>query len=127
MERPIEGFSCRSQSDLKGHFKSPKCKIFDQPDVKDTIHKLHANYVLVLADKAANNVIVVCKKYTCLSILLATLNYRARATFGPSTLNYSLNGAANVWQMEFSSPPSLNISGRRMKFIIMQLIEISTL
>ena len=32
-------------------------------DVKDTLHKLHANYVLVPADKAANNVIVVCKKY----------------------------------------------------------------
>ena len=30
---------------------------------KDTLHKLHANYVLVPADKAANNVIVVCKKY----------------------------------------------------------------
>ena len=25
------------------------------------------------------------------------LNYRARATFGPSTLNYSLNGVANAW------------------------------
>ena len=32
-------------------------------DVKDTLHKLHANYVLVPADKAANNVIIVCKKY----------------------------------------------------------------
>ena len=39
---------------------SPKCKVLNQPDVKDTLHKLH---VLVLADKAANNVIVVCKKY----------------------------------------------------------------
>ena len=48
-------------SNLKGHFKSPKCKILDQPD--DTLHKLHANYVLVHADKAANNVIIVCKKY----------------------------------------------------------------
>ena len=45
------------------HFKSPKCKVLDQPDVKDTLHKLHANYVLVPADKAANNVIIVCKKY----------------------------------------------------------------
>ena len=43
-------------SNLKGHFKSPKCKVLDQPDVKDTFHKLHANYVLVLSDKAANNV-----------------------------------------------------------------------
>ena len=38
-------------------------KVLDQPDVKDTLHKLHANYVLVPADKAANNVIIVCKEY----------------------------------------------------------------
>ena len=50
-------------SNLKGHFKSPKCKVLDQPDVKDTLHKLPTNYVLVPADKAANNVIIVCKKY----------------------------------------------------------------
>ena len=42
-------------SNLKGHFKSPKCKVLNQPDVKNTLHKLHANYVLVPADKAANN------------------------------------------------------------------------
>ena len=48
---------------FKGHFKPSKCKVLDQPDVKDTLHKLHANYVLVPVDKAANNVIVVCKKY----------------------------------------------------------------
>ena len=34
--------------------------------------------------------------YACLSILLATFNYRARGTCGPNTLNYSLNGAANA-------------------------------
>ena len=48
---------------MKGHFKSPKCKILDQSDVKDTLHKLQTNYVLVPADKAASNVIIVCKKY----------------------------------------------------------------
>ena len=52
-------------SNLKRHFKSPKCKVLYQPDVIDTLHKLHANlnYVLVPADKAAINVIIVCKKY----------------------------------------------------------------
>ena len=50
-------------SDLKGHLKSSKWKVLDQPDVKDTLHKLHANDVLVPAGKAANNVIIVCKKY----------------------------------------------------------------
>ena len=39
-----------------------KYKVLEQPDVKDILHKLHANYVLVPADKAANNVIFVCKK-----------------------------------------------------------------
>ena len=53
-----------SISNLKGHFKSPKCKVLNQPDVIDTLHKLHANYVLVPPGKAANNVIVVCKKLT---------------------------------------------------------------
>ena len=38
-------------------------KVRDQLDVKDTLHTLHANYVLVPADKAANNAIIVCKKY----------------------------------------------------------------
>ena len=45
---------------LKGKFRSPKCKVLNQPDVKDT---LHADFVLVPSDKAANNAIVVCKKY----------------------------------------------------------------
>ena len=43
-------------SNLKGHFKSPKCKVLAQLDVKDTLHILHASDVLVPADKAANNV-----------------------------------------------------------------------
>ena len=50
-------------SDLKGHFKSPECKVLNQHDMKDTLHKLPANYVLVPTNKAANNVIIVCKKY----------------------------------------------------------------
>ena len=50
-------------SSLKEKFKSPKCKVLNQPDVKDTLEKLHANFVLVPADKAANIVKVVCKKY----------------------------------------------------------------
>ena len=38
-------------------------QVLDQPDVKDTLHKLHANYVLVPEDKTANNFITVSKKY----------------------------------------------------------------
>ena len=40
-----------------------KSEVLNQPDVKDTLHKLHTNYVLASADKAVNNVIVVCKSY----------------------------------------------------------------
>ena len=44
-------------SGLKGNFKSPKFKVLNQPDVKDTLEKLRAAFVLVPADKAANNYI----------------------------------------------------------------------
>ena len=54
---------CHSAHSFQEFAKFPKCKVLGQPDVKDTLHKLHANYVLVPADKAANNVIIVCKKY----------------------------------------------------------------
>ena len=40
---------------LKGKFKSPKCKAVNQPDVKDTPKKLHADVILVPTDKAAYN------------------------------------------------------------------------
>ena len=50
-------------SSLKEKIRSPKQKIFNDPDVKDTLRRLPDDFVLVPADKAANSVIVVCKKY----------------------------------------------------------------
>ena len=50
-------------SSLKEKIRSPKQKILSDPDVKDTLRRLHDDFVLVPADKAGNNVIVVCKKY----------------------------------------------------------------
>ena len=63
MGRRVEGISCRSHFKFERAFKSPKCKVLDQSDVKDTLHDIDANYVLVPADKAGNNMIVACKKY----------------------------------------------------------------
>ena len=50
-------------SRLKEKIRSPKQKILNDPDVKETLRRLHDDFVLVPADKAANNVIVVCKRY----------------------------------------------------------------
>ena len=50
-------------SSLKEKIRSPKQKILDDLDVQDTLRRLHDDFALVPADKAANNVIVVCKKY----------------------------------------------------------------
>ena len=50
-------------SGLKGKFKSLKCKVLNQLDIKETPEKSYADFVLVPADKAANNMIVVCKRY----------------------------------------------------------------
>ena len=50
-------------SSLKKKIRSPKQKILNDPDMKDTVRRMHDDFVLVPADKAANSVIVVCKKY----------------------------------------------------------------
>ena len=50
-------------SSLKEKIRSPKQKILNDPDMKDTLRRLHDDSVLVPAGKAANNVIVVCKRY----------------------------------------------------------------
>ena len=50
-------------SSLKEKIRSPKQKILNDTDMKDTMRRLHDDFVLVPADKAANDVMVVCKKY----------------------------------------------------------------
>ena len=50
--------------------------------MKDTLRRLHDDFVLVPADKTANNVIVVCKKY-CIKTLIKGL--------GINTINISPN------------------------------------
>ena len=52
-------------SSLKEEIRSPKQKSLNDhyPDVKDTPRRLHDDFVLVPADKVANKVIVVCRKY----------------------------------------------------------------
>ena len=76
-------------SSLKEKIQSPKQKILSDPDVKDTLRRLHDDFVLVPADNAANNVIVVCKKYyiqTLIKVLdINTTNISPNSTYIPST------------------------------------------
>ena len=48
-------------SSLKEKIRSSKQKILSDSDVKDTLRRLHDDFALVPADRAATNVIVVCK------------------------------------------------------------------
>ena len=76
-------------SSLKEKIRSPKQKILNDPDVKDTLRRLHDDLVLVPADKAANNVIVVCKKYYIETLIkelgINTTNISPNSTYIPST------------------------------------------
>ena len=76
-------------SSLKEKIRSPKQKILIDPDVKDTLRRLHDDFVLVPADKAANNVIVVCKKYYMETLIkelgINTTNISPNSTYIPST------------------------------------------
>ena len=76
-------------SSLKENIRSPKQKILSDPDVKDTLRRLHDDFVLVPADKAANNVIVVCKKYYIETLIkelgINTTNISPNSTYIRST------------------------------------------
>ena len=71
-------------SSLKEKIRLPKQKILSDPDVKDTLRRLHDDFVLVPADKAANNVIVVYKQYH-IETLIKELGISPNSTYIPST------------------------------------------
>ena len=50
-------------SKLKLNFKQPTGKVLQNADVKACPSDLHSKYVFVPADKAQNNVIIICKRY----------------------------------------------------------------
>ena len=59
----------------------------------ESLNSLHGNYVLVPADKAANNVIVVCKKYyleVVTNEITATTTYDHSDSYDFSTLYTSI-------------------------------------
>ena len=48
---------------LKKKTKQPPDPVLHKPDVKACLHDLHEKYVFAPADKAANNVIIICKRF----------------------------------------------------------------
>ena len=50
-------------SKLKQNFKKPTGKVLQNVDVKACQSDLHNKYVFVPADKAPNNIIIICKRY----------------------------------------------------------------
>ena len=51
-------------SKLKLNFKQPTGKVLQIADVKACLSDLHSKYVFVPADKATNNVRIICKRYS---------------------------------------------------------------
>ena len=88
----IKEFVVERTSSLKEKIRSPKQKILNDPDVKDTLRRLHDDFVSVPADKAANSVIVVCKKYHIETLIkelgINTTNTSPNSTYIPSTYSF---------------------------------------
>ena len=78
-------------SGLKEKFKWSNQKILSDPGVKCWLHKLHEDFVLVPADKAANDIIVICKKYyidTLIKELGINCLHQINSSYVPSTDSY---------------------------------------
>ena len=50
-------------SKLKQNFKQPTGKVLQNAGVKACLSDLHNKYVFVPADKAPNNIVIICKRY----------------------------------------------------------------
>ena len=50
-------------SQLKQNFKQPTAKVLQNAEVKACLSDLHNKYLHVPADKAPNNIIIICKSY----------------------------------------------------------------
>ena len=50
-------------SKLRQNFKQPTGKVLQNSDVIACLSDLHSKYVFVPADKAPNNIIIICKRY----------------------------------------------------------------
>ena len=59
----VKGQTEERISKLKQNFKQPTGKVLQNVDVKACLSDLHNKYVFVPADKAPNNIIIICKKY----------------------------------------------------------------
>ena len=59
----VKGQTEERISKLKLNFKQPTGKVLQNADVKACVFDLHSKYVFVAADKAPNNVIIICKRY----------------------------------------------------------------
>ena len=91
MEGKTEKLVTDRISDLKQMFKRPNQKILNDHGVTDCLRKPHENFVLVTADKAANNIIVIWKTYST-EILTEELRINSsdqiNSTHVPSTDSY---------------------------------------
>ena len=80
-------------SGLKGKFKRPNQKILNDPELKDCLSKLHQDLVLVPADKAVNNLIVICKTHhidTLIKELEINSLHQINSTYALSTSSYEM-------------------------------------
>ena len=48
---------------LKQNFQQPAGKVLQNTEVKTCLSDLHSKYVFAPADKAPNNIIIICKRY----------------------------------------------------------------
>ena len=59
----VKGQIKERSSKLKQNFKQPTGKVLQNADVKACLSDLHSKYVFAPADKAPNNIIIICKRY----------------------------------------------------------------
>jgi hypothetical protein len=73
---------------LSGQIRTIYPSVFKKPEGVNKLRRLHDNFVLVPADKASNNIVLVCKKYyyECLLNELGITSTSGNPTYTPTNL-----------------------------------------
>jgi len=78
---------------FKNHYNNICKPVLNSHDVRNCLTSLHDKFVICVADKAANNFVIFCKKYY-LEVLCKELGINNYNILGNSTYKYIINNTA---------------------------------
>ena len=104
-------------SKLKQNFKQPNGKVLQNVDVKACLSDVHNKYVFVPADKAPNNIIIICKMYYIETLIKELGLDNCSTPTGNSTYTSCQMSSEDIVNTHDNFMKSLGIDDKRLPYL----------